>query len=461
MLLRGRRSPPSRRSLAASAGLVPLLLAVGCSSSPAVVASQPAVNPSLSLRAGVTTVTFVDPSRPTAAWGPSAERATRTLVTTIFYPTGGPPRPAAVPGALPDRVRAPYPLIVFAHGLGASPSDYAALLSSWASAGFVVAAPRFPLSSNGTPGGPDGGDVDNQPGDMSYVIGALIHDSAATSGLLSGLVDPREIGAAGHSNGAITTLGLVANTCCRDDRVKAAVVMAGTTEGFPSGVYDFSDAPPLLLVHGTADELVPYRSGLLVFNQARGPKGLLTVRGGSHGAAAGLSPPSSSIVIRSTTDFFDAYLAGDTAAVRHLSAQVRSGVTTLDFDPTVGSTSTLPLPAPPITHLRATVTPNSHLTGGESVAVTWSGYTAGKVVNVLECSNVDLTTASSVGCDFSNAKILYPDPHGSGSLTFKVVTGRIGNGLCDAAHQGCSIVVNNGSSTDPSESRLVPITFAP
>ena len=64
------------------------------------------------------------------------------------------------------------------------------------------------------PGGPDAGDVVNQPKDMSYVIGAVLSDSLSPSGALSGLVDPKEIGAAGHSNGAVTTLGLVANTCC-------------------------------------------------------------------------------------------------------------------------------------------------------------------------------------------------------------------------------------------------------
>jgi dienelactone hydrolase len=416
---------------------------------------------------GAVTDTFVDPSRPTAAWGPSPGHASRTLVTTVLYPTATPvyrtggSGPQVVVGAAPDRAKAPYPLIVFAHGLGAAPSDYKELLASWAAAGFVVAAPQFPLSSRQTPGGPDGGDIVNQPGDVSYVIGSVVQASAEASGPLSGLVDPLEIGAAGHSNGAITTLGLVANTCCHDSRVKAAVVMAGTTEGFPSGQYDFSDTPPLLVVHGTADELVPYRSGVLVFNQAHGPKGLLTIRGGSHGAAAGLSPGSSSTVISSTVDFFDAYLLHEAPAAERLSGPDRSGMTSLTFAPALGSRSHLPVPPAPVTHLHASVIPDSGLSDGETVTVRWSGYTPGKVVNVLECSNLELSTASSAGCDFSNAKILYPDPKGTGSLTLKVVTGTVGNGVCDSTHQGCSIIVNNSSSTDPSDSRQLPIHFAP
>ena len=141
----------------------------------------------------------------------------------------------------------------------------------------MVAAPLFPLSSSETPGGPDAGDIGNQPGDMSFVIGQMLTADSTPNGPLSGLIDPNEIGAAGHSNGAITTLGLIANSCCRDTRVKAAVVMAGTTEGLGSGHYDMGEAPPLLIVQDLHDGLVPYGDAVAVFNQARGPKALLAV----------------------------------------------------------------------------------------------------------------------------------------------------------------------------------------
>ena len=171
----------------------------------------------------------------------------------------------------------PYPLIVFAHGLGGSPQVYSKLLTAWAAAGYVVAAPLFPLSSSETPGGPDAGDIANQPGDMSFVIGQVLKADSTPNGPLSGLIDPNEIGAAGHSNGAITTLGLIANSCCRDTRVKAAVVMAGTTEGLGSGHYDMAEAPPLLIVQDLHDGLIPYGDAVAVFNQARGPKALLAL----------------------------------------------------------------------------------------------------------------------------------------------------------------------------------------
>jgi len=252
----------------------------------------------------------------------------------------------------------------------------------------------------------------------------------------------------------------VANTCCRDPRVKAAVVMAGTTEGFGSGTYDLPSAPPLLLVHGTADELVPYRGAVLVFDQARGPKGLLTIHGGSHQSAAGLSAASAAEVMATTTDFFDAYLRHQPGAAARIGSAGTSRETSVTFDATVGSQSRLPVPPAPVVHLHATVTPDTGLSAGQTLTVRWSGYTPGKVVNVLECSKVDIASADSSGCDFSNGKILYPDPRGSGSLTIRVVEGAVGDGTCDATHRGCSIIVNNSSSTDPSETHVLPISFA-
>jgi predicted esterase len=404
--------------------------------------------------------TFVDTSRSTPAWGSQPAAPSRTLVTTILYPATGSPTGAPVASAPPETSGAPYPLIVFSHGLGASPQDYLPLLKSWASAGYVVAAPRFPLTSSVTPGGPDAGDVVNQPKDVSDVIGGVLADAAAPSGTMAGLVDPQEVGVAGHSNGAVTTLGLIANTCCHDPRVKAAVVMAGTTVGFPTGVYDYNETPPLLLVHGTADQLIPYRSAPIVYDAVPGPKGLLTISGGSHESAAGLVSPSSAHVVRATTDFFDVYLRGDSSALGRMKSDARSATTSLVFDSVAGSRgASVPIPPPPVVHLRASVTPNQNLADGQAVVVRWSGYTAGKVVNILECYKVDIAAAAASNCDFSHAQILHPDPTGSGSLTFHVVTGKIGTGVCGPHVQGCAIVVNNSSSTLASESRVIPITF--
>jgi dienelactone hydrolase len=410
---------------------------------------------------GIETDTFVDSHRTTPAWNGSPQLPARTLVTMILYPATGPTGGAPTQGATPEKTAAPYPLIAFAHGLGGTPQGYMNVLAAWASQGFIVAAPLFPLSNGNVPGGPDAGDVVNQPQDMSFVISAVLADSRLPSAVLSGLVNPNDIGAAGHSNGAVTTLGLVANTCCDDSAVKAAVVMAGTTEGFPPGHYDFSKAPPLLLVHGTADQLIPYRSAPLIYNQARGPKGLLTLVGGSHDAAGGQDPQSASTVIRTTTDFFEAYLNGNRQARSRLATDGQSQTTKIVLDLTPGSGgAAIAVPAVPVVHLRASVSPDHGLRTGEAVTVEWSGYTAGKVVNILECSHVDISTGSSAGCSFANAGLLHPDPTGSGRFTMHIVTGPVGNGTCDSTHT-CSIAVNNASSLTASNTRVLSITFAP
>ena len=261
---------------------------------------------------GMIVETFVDHSRSTPAHNGEPGFPSRTLVTSIWYPAAV--RASATPkaNAAPDTADGPYPLIVFSHGLGTLPRQYESLLSTWAAAGFVVAAPKFPLTSFGTPGGVDTADVYNQPGDVSFVISSMLLASAAHSGPLSGMISPNEVGVAGHSEGAITTLGFF-NTCCRDPRVKAAAVFSGDPEAYPGGHYVFDGQPPMLVVHGTKDGFLPYGQMVSVFNQQKGPKVLLSLLGANHG---NWIPPRSKwfpSVARTSTDFFLRYLDGSDA----------------------------------------------------------------------------------------------------------------------------------------------------
>ena len=59
-------------------------------------------------------------------------------------------------------------MVVFSHGLDGRPDDYQVLLTRWAAAGFVVAAPTFPHTGRGSDGNML--DVLNQPADVSYVL---------------------------------------------------------------------------------------------------------------------------------------------------------------------------------------------------------------------------------------------------------------------------------------------------
>jgi len=333
------------------------------------------------------------------------------------------------------------------------------VLTRWAAAGFVVAAPTFPLTNGATPGGTDQADTDQQPGDVSYVITSVLGLAAAPSGTLAGLVDPAEIGAAGHSNGAITTLGLAADTCCRDTRVKAAAVLSGSPAVYPNGVYEYTSAPPLLVVHGTDDPLLPYGQMVDVYNSLRGPKGILTLEGADHGSWVFKDNRYFPVALQATTDFFDAYLRGDTAALRRLPADQAASLAVMDFEPQVGSTATIPTVTEPTRARHAQVTPTSNLTNGQTVTVQWSGFLPGKVVNVVECAPDPSRT--SAACDLTHGRILTPDPTGSGGLTLTVVEGRVGNGVCDASHTGCQIAVNDASLMEADATLTFPITFAP
>jgi dienelactone hydrolase len=415
--------------------------------------------------------TLVDASRSTPANGAVPAQSSRTLQTFVFYPaTGRPPRkgvggPSVRRDASPEHHGGPFPLIVFAHGFGTDPnlSEYSALLEQWAAAGFVVAAPLFPLTRGDAPGGPDLADFANQPGDMAFVADQLVAQSKAASGLLSGLVNTHEIGAAGHSLGGVTTLGLVANSCCKDSQIKAAVVMSGDPITFPT--VDYTSAPPLLLVHGNADQAVPYVSSIDAFNGASGPKGLLTVVKGDHDSPVTPSEKAFPSVVRTTSDFFDRYLRGETAAVGRLVAKKGSSpvdvirpATTLTFVATPGAKAKLAVPPTVTRTLHATVTPTKGLTDGQVLTVSWEGFAPGVAVNILQCSVPQPTTASD--CNLKTATLLHADPQGAGSLPFTVHTGLAGSGLCDATHPQCVVVINQGGSLSPAATVATPISFA-
>jgi dienelactone hydrolase len=262
----------------------------------------------------VRTVTFVDTSRATPAVTEPrrSAKASRTLKTTIWIP--------ARPGG-------PYPLIAFAHGCGGSARDYDALLQAWAAAGYVVAAPDFPVSSLHSPGVACVTDTASQPGDISFVISRVLALDRARHGL-GHIVDAAHVGVAGHSLGGVTTLGVAFRSCCRDRRITAAISFAGSP--LIAGTDFRGVATPLMLVHGDADQTVSYSQSRAVFAKAVGPRDLLTILGGMHSGYLGGGDPVSQAVLRATLDFWAGYLRGDPAALARLpSDAVVPGATTL------------------------------------------------------------------------------------------------------------------------------------
>lgn len=268
---------------------------------------------------GLRVLTLVDRSRQIHM--PDGATTPRALKTFVRYPATGPASGTDVRGASPASAEGRYPLVVFGHGFAVTPGLYARLLQAWARAGYVVAAPVFPLENANAPGGPDESDLVNQPRDMRFVISALLARSAAPSGPLRHLIDPGEVAVAGQSDGGDTALALAYDSYFRDSRVRAAAILSGAVIPGEGG-YTFSpDSAPLLATQGTADTVNPPSLTRAFLSLARRLKYRLDLLGASHRPPYTHQQPQLGIVERVTTAFFDRYLKEAPGALRQLLTQ--------------------------------------------------------------------------------------------------------------------------------------------
>lgn len=265
---------------------------------------------------GLRLLRLVDTSRSIRLPGDKTEA--RTLETYVRYPAAG-KAGGDIVGATPARAAGPFPLIVFGHGFASTPAVYARLLRGWAQAGYVVAAPVFPLENANAPGGPDESDLINQPGDVSFVISRLLALSAAGSSPLSGLIDPARIAVSGQSDGGETALAVAYSRRFRDRRVGAAVILSGA-EMSGVGGFDFVGGPPLLASQGTADTTNEPRFTYAFFKLARRPKYLLRLLGAGHLPPYTDQQPQLGVVQRVTVAFLNSYLKHSASAAAQLRA---------------------------------------------------------------------------------------------------------------------------------------------
>jgi fermentation-respiration switch protein FrsA (DUF1100 family) len=245
----------------------------------------------------------------------------RPLPVTVWYPISDSGSSAS--GYTSGR----FPVVLFSHGLTAQPADYAPLLTAWAGAGFVVAAPAFPHTSRGA-GRLDVFDVINQPADASYVLSQVLALDRTPGDPLSGRLDTERVAAAGHSAGGITTIGLF--TVARDGRLDAGIVLAGSALGF--GTAFTGRAAPQLFVHGELDEVVSYPDGKAAYDAVPWPKAMVSLPGGDHGR--GIMQPGNKafeVVADTTVEFLRWTLYRDPAAKQRLpAAATRGGLAGLD-----------------------------------------------------------------------------------------------------------------------------------
>ena len=418
--------------------------------------SEPEESDSIATGVGYFEEIYVDHDRSTVPNGADSGGDSRTLRTLVFYPAAiEAEAPVAVENA-PPLVAGPYPLVLFAHGFGSLPDRYFDLLSVIAADGYVVVAPEFPRTSAYSPNGPDPRDTRSQPGDLSFLVDTIAELDTDPLWSLSGLVDTNRIAATGHSNGAITVLGLSANSCCRDGRIDVVVAMAGPAAPF-DGEYDFTVTPPMLLIHGTEDSAIVYEASAIVFNEISAAKGLLTLGGGDH--FTWRSPGHEFFEDVSTTvlDFLAMVLDNDEDAADRLARPRSSPRARLAFAAEANSGLTVEVEMAEANR-SASVEPSSGLVNGQTVVVSWKGYLPGQTVNVVQCSQGGIR--SSDACDFTHAKILHPNPSGEGSVEMVIIAGPIGNGVCDTAVDDCVIAVNDSGILEPEATVRIPLSFA-
>jgi dienelactone hydrolase len=241
---------------------------------------------------GVRHATFVDTTRGTAAFEGYPGSSWRHLPTTIWYPSDG---------------GGPFPLVVFAHGYAATPASYASLLSRLAAAGYVVAAPTYPLLS-GQPAGPtDTVGWEDLFADTWFVTTNVLDLSAGADPALGGLIDPDRIAVAGHSDGGAIAFGDGYQPFRLDQRVRAVVSYAADLGAL--GPYQ-PNGRPILHVLSDQDEFNPYDQAIS-WDRAnlQPPKYTVTLWNATHGDPyANPADPHFDLLVGVTIAFLDTTL---------------------------------------------------------------------------------------------------------------------------------------------------------
>ena len=140
------------------------------------------------------------------------------------------------------------------------------------------------------------------------------------TGVLSGLINPREIAVAGQSDGGSTTLAVAYNRHFADHRVRAAIILSGAL--IPGlGGYDLSaGGPPVLAVQGTADTSNAPTSTYRYVDLLRRPKFLLRPWSAGHLSPYTTNTPQPTVVTEVSIAFMDRYLKHLSGAARRMSS---------------------------------------------------------------------------------------------------------------------------------------------
>lgn len=206
---------------------------------------------------------LVDASRPEPGNAGFEGARARTLEVSAWFPK--------------DTADA-LPLILYSHGFTGSRTEMLFLLEHLASHGYAVVALDFPRTNGDAPGGPDFMDLHHQPGDVRFVLDAVLAMPARELGFA---IDEERVGLAGLSYGGLTTTLLAFHPTEREARVHAAVSIAGPTQMLGPRFFA-SGGPPFLMVAGTQDAIVPYDRNAEGLRTKLPAAALVSIDGGTH-----------------------------------------------------------------------------------------------------------------------------------------------------------------------------------
>ena len=220
---------------------------------------------------GFAEIELEDRSRPTSSNREYRGHTSRKFEGGLWYP------------AVEDDGVAPgsHPVVIFSHGFGADYNSGEYLAENLASRGYIVLSMSYPLTNTDAPGGPLVRDVANQPEDVSFFINSLLDMDTEQGSILYQRIDAASIGAMGISLGGMTTAMAAFHPSKGDERIKAAISLAGPSAMFSDKFYQHKELP-FLMIAADKDALVNYATNAQpVLERVRGAT-LINIKGGSH-----------------------------------------------------------------------------------------------------------------------------------------------------------------------------------
>lgn len=187
---------------------------------------------------------------------------------------------------IPASTDGPFPLVLFAHGFAAYPTEYQYLLTHLASWGMVVAAPDF--EERGLLAALSGSTERADETAVMLATRELLQAESDESGsLLSGKVDASNTGTIGHSAGVSSAVDAAAT----EQAVKTFVAMSGgrapggSTDATGTTIADLPiPAKPGMVVTGGKDEVADIDRVRAFFDALETPKRLVVVDEAGHNA---------------------------------------------------------------------------------------------------------------------------------------------------------------------------------